>query len=329
MKGRVSVVITTYYRNETLRDAIESALAQSYEPVEVVVVDDSGERHAEAVAEEYDVSYAAHERNRGQVAGWQTGLDVSDGQYVQLLDDDDWLDERKVATHVDVLERNPDAGVAYGGLAFADGSVARPTPDLQGEVLEQALALLMPPCTTSSLLVERAVLEDVAPFPDYEAATDIPLKIELARRTEFAAVDELLVFRGDSSDSKGESIAAAEARWRILEEYEELYESRPETVYRRALATTLRFEGMVHWQTHGWSPLAIRNFARVLRVAPDRQFTDVAALGLSILGGPGHAVGRRLMSLIKSRRTETVDVHEQPHGPSTHTEFRISDGRQA
>lgn len=328
MTGRVTVLVTTHYRNERLRTAIESALAQTYDPVEVVVVDDSGERHAEGVAEEYDVMYVAHEQNRGQVGALHTGLEVSDGRYVQLLDDDDWLDERKVAMHVDLLERNPDAGVAYGGLAFDDGSVARPTPELQGDVLEQALTLKMPPCTTSSLLAERSVLEGVAPFPDYDAATDIPLKIELGRRTEFAAVDELLVFRGDSPDSKGESIAAADARWRILEEYEQLYESMPDSVYRRALATTLRFEGMVHWETNGWSPLAIRNFARVVRTAPERQFTDVAALGLSLMGGPGHALGRRLMVSVRSRWRETVEIHLQSGGPSAGSDFRIPENSE-
>lgn len=42
----VSVVVPTYYRNDRLRDAIESVLAQEYGHVELLVVDDSGERCA-------------------------------------------------------------------------------------------------------------------------------------------------------------------------------------------------------------------------------------------------------------------------------------------
>lgn len=50
----VSIVVTTHYRNRMLREAIESALGQTYEPIELIVVDDSGERHAEAAIEAYD-----------------------------------------------------------------------------------------------------------------------------------------------------------------------------------------------------------------------------------------------------------------------------------
>ncbi|OYR41434.1 hypothetical protein DJ75_14110 [Halorubrum sp. Eb13] len=54
MNPTISVIITTYYRNELLTEAIESILAQEYEPVELIVVDDSGVGHAEPVTERYD-----------------------------------------------------------------------------------------------------------------------------------------------------------------------------------------------------------------------------------------------------------------------------------
>lgn len=50
----ISVVIATHYRNELLARAIESVLEQGYEPVELIVVDDSGEGHASPVIDRYD-----------------------------------------------------------------------------------------------------------------------------------------------------------------------------------------------------------------------------------------------------------------------------------
>lgn len=87
----VSVVITTYYRNDLLRGAVESALAQTHEPVEVILVDGSGEAHARPVAEEYPVEYIAQNRDRGAQAARNAGAERVVGEYVQFLDDDDRL----------------------------------------------------------------------------------------------------------------------------------------------------------------------------------------------------------------------------------------------
>lgn len=294
MNSLVSVIITTYYRDDQLRDAIESALAQSYEPIQVIVVDDSGESYAKPIVEDYDVKYVEHTENKGQIEGWHTGLKEAKGKYVQLLDDDDWLDKQKIARQVEVLDKNPDAGVAYCGLKFSDRTVVRPDSDVRGNILEKTLTLHFPPATTTSLLIERQVMEDVVPLYNHQAGCDIPLKIELARRTHYECVDDLLVYRSEDPDSQGKSKTAADTRWWVLDEYEELYESLPDSVRRQALATTLRFEGMIYWKKDGWSSRAIVDFARVLHVAPDVRFEDIVHLQLSLFGSVGLTIGRRI-----------------------------------
>jgi glycosyltransferase involved in cell wall biosynthesis len=109
--GLVSVVIPTYYRNDGLRRAIESALSQTYDPVEVIVVDDSGERYAEPVAREYDVTYIAHEENLGGNPARNTGIKAASGEYIQLLDDDDRLLPEKLERQIPALEADPSVGV--------------------------------------------------------------------------------------------------------------------------------------------------------------------------------------------------------------------------
>jgi glycosyltransferase involved in cell wall biosynthesis len=300
MSSVVSVVITTHYRNDTLPDAIESALAQSYDPVEVVVVDDSGEGHARRVVDDYDVGYVAHPQNRGQIAGWETGLEATDGEYVQFLDDDDWLDGEKVAAQVELLERDRSVGVAHCGMLFENGHVQRPDPRERGDVLSRALTLSFRGATTSTFLVERALLTDLVPLGDYDAGTDLVLAIELARRTEFDHVQDLLVYRGLSPDSQGHSLSAVDTRWRLIEEYADLYRDRPDEVRRRAVSSALRREGRELVRARGWSPAAPLNYARAARVDPDGGVGDWLRAAAALFGAPGFAVGRRVFGRIRA-----------------------------
>jgi glycosyltransferase involved in cell wall biosynthesis len=50
----VSITIPTYYRTDLLKKAIQSARDQTYDNVEIIVVNDSGERHAESVIDTFD-----------------------------------------------------------------------------------------------------------------------------------------------------------------------------------------------------------------------------------------------------------------------------------
>lgn len=287
MAPPVAVVITTYYRNESLPDAIESSLAQTHDPVEVVVVDDSGERHAEPIVERYDVTYLPHEENSGQVSGWESGLEASSGRYVQFLDDDDRLAESKLEKQAELLETSPSTGVAYSGLKHEDGRTENPQQSLRGDVLERALTLDFKPALTSTLLIERDLLDAISPLPDYEAGTDIPLRIELAQVTEFDFVDEPLVHRRREYGSKGDSLAAVEARWRVLEAYRDIYDSMPAEVRQRAIANAGRFQGRVYLEHNTWSWRAIRGFWQEVRATSTFELKPIARLAASVFGAPG------------------------------------------
>jgi len=296
----VSIVITTHFRNDTLPDAIESALDQTHDPTEVVVVDDSGTRNAEPVVEDYDVDFVAHEDNVGHVRSWETGIEATDGRYVQFLDDDDRLSPRKVSTQLPLLEGSDETGVAYCGVTHSDGRTARPEPGTKGDVLHEALSLRFRAAMTSSLLVERELLESIRPLPRYPAATDLPLLIELARRTEFDYVDEPLVWRRVDEDSQGSTMAAVDARWQIIEDYDDQYDSVPDDVRRRAVASAGYFEKRIRLKNSLWSARAVRASWRSARADPDRWLLGYADVLATLFGAPGYAVGRMVVDGLRS-----------------------------
>lgn len=288
-----SVVIPTHYRNERLREAVESALDQTHEPVEVVVVDDSGERHAAPVAEEYDVDYVGFDRNRGSNEARMVGFGRSRGEYVQFLDDDDRLHPEKIERQITLLESRPEVGVAYCGMRFEDGRVVSPSPGCRGDVLARALAFDLYPCLTTTMLTRREAMATALPLRALPGGDDLAWMIDLARETAFDFVDEPLVTRGVEPDSRGKSLGVYEGRRRIVEEYDDLYEAFPPPVRRRALASTHEFRGQALLSRRAWSPTAVLSFARAFRYRPSAYAAGLAAA--SVFGRPGVEVGSAVL----------------------------------
>jgi glycosyltransferase involved in cell wall biosynthesis len=106
----VSVVMPVFNGESFLAQAIESVLAQTWSPVETIVVDDGSTDRSTDIARGYPVTYVRQEhscvaaaRNRG-VAGAR-------GELVSFLDHDDVWVPRKLELQVDALARNPSAGI--------------------------------------------------------------------------------------------------------------------------------------------------------------------------------------------------------------------------
>lgn len=285
----VSIVVTTYRRNDWLAAAVESALAQTYAPTQVVVVDGSGTEHARSVAEGYDdVEYVAQPSNRGPVADRNLGFEHADGEYVHFLDDDDRLLPEKLAKQVPVLEGSESVDVVYTGLyRQRDDKPLLPDDDARGEFLEQALTMQQPPCFPSTMLVDRSVLEACMPLSErLSGAGDTAMVVELARRTEFDFVPEPLAHRGEAEESLAYTMESVEARRLLLAEYDHVYDEVDESVRRIALAGSYALEGQVRLREAGWSPRATWCFALACYHDPDVRLDRYGALLASAFGYP-------------------------------------------
>lgn len=301
----VSVVVTTYRRNEWLRSAVESALAQTYDPVEVVVVDGSGTGHARPVVEEYDdVAYVAQPSNRGPVADRNLGFEHAAGEYVHFLDDDDRLLPEKLARQVPVIRADDEVGVVYTGLyRQRDAKPLLPDEDARGEFLERALTMQQPPCFPSTMLVERSLLERFMPLPEHlSGAGDTAMVIELARRTEFDFVPEPLMRRGEADESLAYTMESVEARRLLLEEYADVYDAAPDRVRRTALAGSYALEGQVRLREAGWSPRATYCFALACYHDPGVRLDRFGALVASAFGYPVWRAARDALVAVRRWR---------------------------
>lgn len=125
-KPLVSIVIPTYNRVDTLIEAIECLLKQTYKNIEIVVVNDNGEKFPE-ITEKLEeklkpyfekmkekLKYIKLEKNSGGAVARNRGLENASGKYVCFLDDDEEYNNEKVRKQVELLEKS-DSKVAFIG----------------------------------------------------------------------------------------------------------------------------------------------------------------------------------------------------------------------
>ncbi len=129
MRPLVSIVIPCYNTERYLGAALASVLAQRYEPLQVIVVDDGSTDGSPAIARrEARVEYVRQE-NRGVCAARNHGLAVSRGEFVVFFDADDVMLAGCVETGVRELVARPECGFVYGFARFVDAEGRPLHPD--------------------------------------------------------------------------------------------------------------------------------------------------------------------------------------------------------
>jgi len=91
---KLSVIIPVYNRTDTLKSAVESVLCQTYNNIEIIVVDDGSSINVQGTLLPYAnlIKYIRHDENKGVSTARNTGIEASTGEYIALLDSDDlWL----------------------------------------------------------------------------------------------------------------------------------------------------------------------------------------------------------------------------------------------
>jgi glycosyltransferase involved in cell wall biosynthesis/SAM-dependent methyltransferase len=201
----VSIVITTYNHARFLPEAIESALAQTVRPCEVIVVDDGSTDDPGSVVSLYPLVQLIRQPNQGPSAARNTGWRAVRGRYVVFLDADDRLLPEALASNLQRFDESPECAFVYGSFFYIDASGKRqssPRPALIGEDAYEAF--LNGNCVTmnAAVMYRRDCLEEVGGFdPRLRCSEDYELYLRLARRYRVAAgVDRIAEYRRHDSN---------------------------------------------------------------------------------------------------------------------------------
>lgn len=172
---RLSIIVPVYKVEPYLRKCVDSLLAQdlSGEDYEIILVDDGSPDQCPQICNEFADKYqnisVIHRNNGGLSAARNSGLAVAQGDYVQFVDSDDYLEPNVLKTlitkmdtdHLDVLRFNYQ-NVNEKGEVFEPNKVSKPFVDYRDEVCEGLFFLterLGYGCYACQFIIRRDLLD--------------------------------------------------------------------------------------------------------------------------------------------------------------------------
>ncbi len=158
---RVSVIIPVFNCERYLGEAIESVLAQSRRPDQVIVVDDGSTDGSAAVAQSFGSSIQYRfQSNQGTGAARNTGLKLAEGEFIAFLDADDLWVEHRLRRQLDAFEANPDLDIVSGYVEQFH------SPELDEDFKRRIScpSQPIPGYVVVAMLIKRKVFDRVGPF---------------------------------------------------------------------------------------------------------------------------------------------------------------------
>jgi glycosyltransferase involved in cell wall biosynthesis len=159
--GLTSVMIGAYNAEPYLGEAIESVFAQTYRPLELIVVDDGSTDGTGDVARSYgDRLTFARQDNAGNGAARNTAIGLARGEYFAFLDADDRFTPDKLRLQHAALAADPGLDVVFGHVReFVSPEIP---PEVRAQIREPAP--VSPWTSPNLMLIRRASFERVGPF---------------------------------------------------------------------------------------------------------------------------------------------------------------------
>lgn len=118
MKAMVSIIVPVYITKDYLRQCIESLLSQTYRSVEIILVDDGSPDECPALCDAYASKdkriRVIHKENGGLSSAREAGIQHAHGDYIMVVDSDDWLEPDTVADCIEVALKNEADCVMFG-----------------------------------------------------------------------------------------------------------------------------------------------------------------------------------------------------------------------
>jgi GT2 family glycosyltransferase len=260
--GLVSVVVCAYNNWPDVEMSVESALHQSYRPIEVVVIDNSS---TDSTPEEIPARFGSSVRyirqpNLGAASQRNAGLGVAGGEFIQFLDGDDVLAPNKIEKQMAVFQMDPEVDIVYGDIRFfqTQSGVAKWQDYAAGPERHMLTWFAeprkrFPEIDPLGMLFRRRALERVGPWDESQTDILIVEDIDYLLRAAYAGChfaycpDSIMGFKRKRPDQKTKNQAATRRAFDLV--WENALEYVTREPYRSLVAAKVasrKFDRAIH-----------------------------------------------------------------------------------
>lgn len=199
-KPKVSIVIPVYNGSNYMREAIDSALAQTYQNIEVIVVNDGSDDDGKT--EEIAMSYGDKIRyfykdNGGVASALNLGIREMTGDWFAWLSHDDKFSENRIDSDVRTVMGNMDIKVTYCNLSKIDsqGTVIKENSYVLNKITNPREALTLGGPSMCSMTINRSCFDKVGMFNESNKTTqDTEMSLLLSRSYHLYFSDGATIF---------------------------------------------------------------------------------------------------------------------------------------
>lgn len=197
----VSVIVPVYNSVKTIHSALSSVLAQSYTPIEIIVIDDGSTDELQPHLPKSNKITYFKQSNAGAGAARNKGIELANGKYVAFLDADDLWNKFKLEQQVAILESDAEVNICTTSLTYIDRKNAyermNHKPDSESvyyfkdfrEIFEN------PFFGTPSVLVRKDVIVREGGFETrYKTAEDVELWLRLGAKNRVCRLNSELTY---------------------------------------------------------------------------------------------------------------------------------------
>lgn len=305
----VSIVIPTRDRPEFVHRAVRSALSQTEQRLEVIVVDDGSTEAYQPTSGDGRIRIVRHSIPRGVCAARNSGLHVARGQWVTFLDDDDVLLPDMLRVSLDAAATSalpaPVAVLSAIEVVRPDGrqvEVRRPGSLPRGGHYFLDPELRGHPLCQNTLVAPTEVLRSIGGF-DAQLRSwvhdDLFLRLNAACSLQGVPVITYRMLDHDGRRTHRDLLAAAEAMRRTVSRHDETFRQ-----HRLARARYLSTTGTLYLRAGRWSQ-ALSATARAVVCHPlnGRVWARFAAALIGPRASTIAARGLRAATALRARRT--------------------------
>lgn len=301
----VSVVIPTYNRAEALSRSIDSALAQTFENFEIIIVDDSSTDETPAVVESYDddrIKYQRLDRNRGANVSRNRGIEIAEGDLLSFLDSDDELHPEHLERVVERFRESPDrcAGVYTSFERVKDGLIDVSIAS-EGEITANDIQKGNVVGTLSCTTFEAEVFDEIGNFDEeLPSAQDLDFYIRVLESRSMVGIEDILVTKHKLEDSISNDLE------RKREGFKQILEKHGDVLSAEYKSKQHRVEGQLY-AVEGELTRARDQFQKAVRLYPKSPLAYYFYL-TSLFGSHAFiaalSVARGIRKAMKKRRHE-------------------------